>query len=106
MPTMRTVEASADVPLSPEETWDFFWEDPRQTAKYLASSATLQDYEIRPDGTPRYRMVQKLGPLPPVSSVSEYDVFDRPRRHVNRTLEFLWAARSTAPSNPRRKARG
>ncbi len=84
---MRSVEASAVVPLSPEKTWDFFWEDPLQTATYLASSVTLQDYEVRADGTPRYRMVQKIGPLPPMSWVSEYEVFDRPRRHVNQTLE-------------------
>ncbi len=84
---MRSVEASAVVPLSPEETWDFFWEDPARTAEYLASSVTLEDYEVRADGTPRYRMVQRIGPFPPMSWVSEYEVFDRPRRHVNRTLE-------------------
>jgi hypothetical protein len=84
---MRSVEASATVPLSPEETWDFFWADPRRTAEHFASSVTLEDYEVRADGTPRYRMVQKLGPLPAISWVSDYHVFDRPRCHVNRTLE-------------------
>ena len=84
---MRSVEASVVVPLSPETTWDFFWKDPRETARYLASSVTLEDYEIRPDGTPRYRMVQRIGRLPAMSWVSDYEVFDRPRRHVNQTLE-------------------
>jgi hypothetical protein len=84
---MRSVEASAMVPLSPEKTWDFFWTDPRETAKYLASSVTLEDYEVRADGTPRYRMVQRIGHFPAMSWVSEYEVFDRPRRHVNQTLE-------------------
>ncbi len=84
---MGSVEASVVVPLSPEETWDFFWEDPPQTAKYLASSVTLEDYEVRADGTPRYQVVQKIGPLPLMSWVSDYEVFDRPRQHVNRILE-------------------
>ncbi len=84
---MRSVEASAVVPLSPEETWDFFWDDPRRVARYFASSVVLEDYQIRADGTPHYRMVQRLGPLPPISWVGDYEVFDRPRLHVNRTLE-------------------
>ncbi|MFD2091322.1 SRPBCC family protein [Blastococcus deserti] len=84
---MQSVEASAMVPLSPEKTWDFFWEDPQRTATYLASSVTLEDFEIRADGTPRYRMVQRIGPLPRISWVSDYEVFDRPRQHVNKTLE-------------------
>lgn len=84
---MRSVEVPVVVPRTPEETWDFFWEDPREVAKYSATSVTLEDYEMRADGTPRYRMVQRLGPLPPISWVSEYELFDRPRRHVNRTLE-------------------
>jgi hypothetical protein len=99
---MRSVQASAVVPLSPDETWDFFWKDPRQTAMYFASSVSLEDYELRADGTPRYRMVQRVGPLPPVSWVSDYEIFDRPRQHVNRTLEsplggkFYGAFESTA----------
>lgn len=74
-------------PLTPEKTWDFFWQDPQRVTGYFASSVTLEDYEMRVDGTPRYRMVQRLGPLPSISWVSEYEVFDRPHRHVNRTLE-------------------
>ncbi len=85
---MRSVQASAVVPLTPEKTWDFFWEDPLRTATYFASSVTLEDYEVRADGTPRYRMVQRIGPLPPISWVSDFQVFDRPRQHVNRILQF------------------
>jgi hypothetical protein len=85
---VRSAEASLVIPVDPERAWDFFWQDPARTATYFASSVALQDYELRADGTPRYPMVQKPGPLPAISWVAEYDVFDRPRRHVNRTLEF------------------
>ncbi len=61
---------------------------------------TLQDYEVRADGTPRYRMVQKIGPLPPMSWVSEYEVFDRPRRHVNQTLESPLGGKFYGTSEP------
>lgn len=97
---MRSVLVSVVVPLSPETTWDFFWEDPQHVARYFASSVTLEDYELRADGTPRYRVVQRLGPLPLMSWVSEYEVFDRPRRHVNRTLETPLTGRFTGTFEP------
>lgn len=48
----------------------------------------VEDYEMRPDGLPRYRMSRKLGPLlPAVSMTSEYSEFDRPRRAVNHAVD-------------------
>ena len=83
---MPAVEASAVVPLSPEETWDFLWDDPRRAVEHFDDILAVKDYQMRADGTPRYRMVQKVGPLT-MSFVSDYYVFERPHRHINRILE-------------------
>ena len=50
------------------------------------SVVAVEDYQMRADGTPRYRMVQKVGPFK-ISFVSHYSVYERPHRTVNRTLE-------------------
>jgi hypothetical protein len=84
---MTAVEASAVVPLTQEAAWDFLFADPRRAAEHLDEVVAIEDYEVRADGTPRYRMVRRFGPLPPVSMVSDYTVFERPHRAVNRVLE-------------------
>jgi hypothetical protein len=92
---MRPVEVSTQVPLPPGDAWDFMCGDggpPRFLADmhglgYRRDVTAVEEYEMRADGTPRYRMTRKFGPLPPVSMVSEYDVFERPRRTVNRALD-------------------
>jgi uncharacterized protein YndB with AHSA1/START domain len=84
---MRPVEASVVVPFSPEKTWDFLFEDPWRVIGLIDNIVAVEDYEMRADGTPRYRMVRKFGHFPPMSFVSDYHVFERPRRHVNRILE-------------------
>ena len=84
---MQPVEASVVVPLSPEEAWDFLWDDPRRAVEHFDDIVAVEDYQVRADGTPRYRMVRKFGPLPPMSFISDYFVFERPHRHVNRTIE-------------------
>jgi hypothetical protein len=83
-----------DVALLPGDAWNFMWEDggpPRFLADmhdlgYWRDVTAVEDYEIRADRTPRYRMKRKFGPFPPVSMISEYDVFEPPRRTVNHTL--------------------
>ena len=84
---MTAVEASAVVPLTPEAAWDFLFADPRRAVEHLDEVVAVEDYEVRADGTPRYRMVRRFGPLPPVSMVSDYYVFERPHRAVNRVLD-------------------
>jgi hypothetical protein len=57
---MQPVEASVVVPLSPEETWDLIFGDPRRAAQLLPDVVALEDLQMRDDGTPRYRMVRRL----------------------------------------------
>jgi uncharacterized protein YndB with AHSA1/START domain len=91
---MRPVEVSRDVALPPGEVWDFMWGDggpPRFLADmhdlgYWRDVTAVEEYEMRPDGTPRYRMTRKFGPLPPVSMATEYSAFEPPRRAVNHAL--------------------
>ncbi len=80
---MRAIEVSAEVPLNLEATWDVFFGD--ELRAYVAlSDATLavEGYELRPDGTPRYRMVQKTGTF-----TSDYSLFEAPHRTVNQVLD-------------------
>ncbi len=87
---MRSIEVSAHVPLPPEAAWDFMFGDKlRHLAAASKMVAGIEGYELRPDGTPRYTMVLKAGPLR-VRSVSDYYVYERPRRTVNRVLGGLF----------------
>jgi hypothetical protein len=83
---MKVVKASAVIPLSPEETWDLVFSDMQRAVELVPDIVSVEDFQIRDDGTPRYRMVRKAGPFT-MSFVSDYFVFERPHRHVNRTLE-------------------
>lgn len=88
---MRPVEVSTEVPLAPAEVWDFLWGDggpPRFLADmhrlgYWRDVTAFDEYEIRPDGAPCYRMARKFGPLPAVRMRSEYTEFERPSRAVS-----------------------
>lgn len=66
--------------------WDFIWDNVLRADELLPGVVALEDFQMREDGTPRYRMVRKAGPFT-MSSVSDYFVFERPHRHVNRALE-------------------
>jgi hypothetical protein len=83
---MQVAEASVVVPLSPEETWDLLFDNPQQgVVELFADIVSAEDYQIRADGTPRYRMVRKAGPLT-LSFIADYSVFERPYRTVSRPL--------------------
>jgi hypothetical protein len=105
---MRPVEVSVEVPLPPDDVWDFMWGDggpPRFLADmhdlgYWRDVTSVEEYEMRADGTPRYRMTRKFGPLPPVSMATEYDVFERPRRAVNHALNTPLRGDFTATNEP------
>ena len=84
---MHVAEASVVIPLSPEETWDLLLGDQLQHVVEMSDSqVAVEDYQMRADGTPRYQMVQKVGPFK-ISFVSDYSVFERPHRAVNRVLD-------------------
>jgi hypothetical protein len=83
---MQVVETSAVIPLSPEEAWDLLFGDMRRAVELVPDVVSVEDFQIRDDGTPRYRMVRKAGPFT-ISFISDYSVFERPHRTVNRVLE-------------------
>ncbi len=83
---MRSVDVSAVFPLSPEETWDFLFGDRlRHIMQFSPTVAAVEDYQMRPDGTPLYTMVNKFGPLHK-RSTSDYFIYERPVRSANRVL--------------------
>ena len=83
----QAVEASAVVPLGLEETWDLLFGDQGQRAVEAVDNViAVEDFQMRADGTPRYRMVRKVGPLT-MSTISDYSVFERPYRTVSRALD-------------------
>lgn len=84
---MQVVEASTVVPLGLEETWDLLFGDQGQRAVEAVDNViSVEDFQMRDDGTPRYRMVRKVGPLT-MSTISDYSVFERPYRTVSRALD-------------------
>ena len=57
---MRVVEASAVVPLSPEETWDLFFGDQlRGLVEAVDNVVAVENYQMRANGTPCYEMVRR-----------------------------------------------
>ncbi len=82
----KTVEATAVIPLNPEETWDLLFGDSQRMVEAIDNVISIEDYEIRADGTPRYTMVRKLGPIT-MSTISDYSVFERPHRSVSQASD-------------------
>ena len=76
----RRIEASAVVPMGQEETWDLLEGDQMRRAVELSDAiVAIEAYEMRPDGTPRYVHVGRMGPGK-VRFTADYSVYDRPRR--------------------------
>lgn len=72
---MQVVEASAVVSLSLEETWDLFLGDQLQRlVEAVDNVIAVENYQMRPDGIPRYQMVRKVGPIT-MRATSDYSVF-------------------------------
>ena len=84
---MQVVEASAVVPLGLEDSWDLFLGDQLQhLVEAVDNVIAVENYQMRPDGTPRYQMVRKVGPIT-MRATSDYSVFERPYRTVSRALD-------------------
>lgn len=85
---MRVAEASAVVPLSPEEAWDLLLGDQMHQLVEMPeiSVVAVEDYQVRPDGTARYVMANKAGPFP-IWHTADFTDFKRPHRSVNRVLD-------------------
>ncbi len=87
---MKPIQVSAQVALPPDAAWDFMFSD--ELRRLVSASKMIdgvEEYVLRPDGTPRYTMVMKGGPIR-VRSVSDYTVYERPRRTVNRVIGGLF----------------
>lgn len=81
------VEASVVMPGGPEQTWDFlFGDELRRVVELSRMVVAVQHYQMRPDGTPRYTMDMRVGPFS-MRGTSDYVVYDRPHRTVNRVLD-------------------
>jgi hypothetical protein len=85
---VRVAEASAVVPLSPEETWDLLLGDQVQRLVEMPemSVVAVEGYQMRPDGMPRYTMANKVGPTA-IRHTADFTVYERPHRSVNRVLD-------------------
>jgi hypothetical protein len=85
---MRIAEASAVVPLRPEEVWDLLIGDQMHWLVEMPamSVVAVEDYEVRPDGTARYKVANKAGPSA-IWHTADFTVYERPYRSVNRVLE-------------------
>jgi hypothetical protein len=112
---MRVAEASAVMPLSPEEAWDVLIGGQMHQLVEMpeVSVVAVEDYEVRSDGTARYRVANKAGPSTiwhtaeftvyddgtaryrvankagpsTIWHTAEFTVYERPNRSVNRVLE-------------------
>ena len=68
----KVVEASTVVPLGLEETWDLLFGDQGQRmVEAVDNVISVEDFQMRADGTPRYTMVRKVGPLT-MTTISDY----------------------------------
>jgi uncharacterized protein YndB with AHSA1/START domain len=85
---MRVVEASAVVPLSPEDAWDLLIGDQMHRLVEMPeiSVVAVKDFQVRPDGTARYVVANKAGPSK-TWHTADFTVYERPHRSVNRVLD-------------------
>jgi uncharacterized protein YndB with AHSA1/START domain len=85
---MRVAEASAVVPQSPEEVWDLLIGDQMERLVEMPEMSVIavEDFQMRPDGTARYRVANKAGPSA-IWHTADFTVYERPYRSVNRVLE-------------------
>jgi Polyketide cyclase / dehydrase and lipid transport len=85
---MRLAEASAVVPLNPEQTWDVLIGNQMQRLVEMPeiSVVAVKDYQVRSDGTARYRVANKAGPSS-IWHTADFTVYERPHRSVNRVLD-------------------
>jgi hypothetical protein len=87
------VERSALVPLPLEEAWEAFFGNEMQNWCELSDGVVeIRDYRMRPDGTPEYVMVNRMGPIR-TSHRSDYVVYDPPQRAEDDTLESMLGGR-------------
>jgi hypothetical protein len=85
---MRVVEASAVVPLKPEEAWDLLIGEQMHRLVEMPeiSVVAVRDFQIRPDGTARYVVANKAGPSR-TWHTADFTLYERPHRSVNRVLD-------------------
>lgn len=94
------VERTALVPLPPEEAWEVFFGNEMQNWCELSDMiAEVRDFRMRPDGTPEYVMVNRMGPLR-ASHRSDYVVYEPPYRAEDDTLDSMLGGRWVTVHEP------
>lgn len=94
------VERSAFVPLPPEEAWEAFFGNEMQNWCELSDMvAEIRGFRMRPDGTPEYVMVNRMGPMKP-SHRSDYVVYEPPHRAEDDTLDSMLGGRWVTVHEP------
>jgi uncharacterized protein YndB with AHSA1/START domain len=94
------VERTAVVPLPPEQAWEaFFGNELRNWAALSDIVVEVRDYRMRPDGTPEYVMVNRMGPMR-ASHRSDYITYEPPRRSVDETLDSSLGGRYYVDHEP------
>ncbi|MCP2257736.1 deazaflavin-dependent oxidoreductase, nitroreductase family [Streptoalloteichus tenebrarius] len=84
---MPTAEASVVVPLDLDRTWDLFYGDALRGYVALSDiTLAVEDHELRPDGTPRYTLVRKIGPVL-LRHTADHIVYEPPHRAVHRVQD-------------------
>ncbi|MEU1210367.1 SRPBCC family protein [Nocardia sp. NPDC005825] len=96
----KTIQGEALFPLGPEQTWDLvFGDEMRRLVELSDSIAAVENYEMRPDGTPRYVMVTRVGPGT-IRSTSDYTTYERPCRTINSVLDSPFGGRYEIDFSP------
>jgi hypothetical protein len=100
------VERTAVVPLALGDAWEAFFGNEMQNWCELSDVVVeIRDYRMRPDGTPEYVMVNRMGPLR-TSHRSDYVVFDPPHHAEDDTLESTLGGRWATIHEPVEKGTG
>lgn len=104
---VRVAEASAVVPLSPEETWDLLLGDQVQRLVEMPemSVVAVEGYQMRPDGMPRYTMATRSARPPSVIRPTSPSTSAHTARSTGSSTSLLGAP-SMAPTNPWQRAPG
>jgi hypothetical protein len=94
------VERRALVPLPLEDAWEAFFGRELQNWVELSDSVVeVRDYRTRPDGTPEYVMVNRMGPMR-ASHRSDYVRYEPPHRAADDTLDSMLGGRFEVEHRP------
>ena len=80
---MQPIEASVVVPLSPQQTWDFIWDNVLRADELLPDVDVLEDFQMREDGM----LTSRVPELPPASRET---LPEKQRKEPQEAPQRLW----------------